>query len=206
MENSFINTLKSRRSCRHYQPQQITDEELNAVLEAGTWAPTAHGAQDPVIVAVQNAELRQELVALNARVRGGSADPYYGAPTLVLVFVSANNENGLQDGSCVLQNMMLAAHALGLGSCWINREIQMFNMPEGKELMQKMGLPEGLAGVGAISLGYEATEPAAPSPEKRTISKSSGKTGTRPPEYTSISPPCLCPSDRQVGGIDVYIR
>lgn len=80
MENSFINTLKSRRSCRHYQPQQITDEELNAVLEAGTWAPTAHGAQDPVIVAVQNAELRQELVALNARVRGGSADPYYGAP------------------------------------------------------------------------------------------------------------------------------
>lgn len=166
MENSFINTLKSRRSCRHYQPQQITDEELNAVLEAGTWAPTAHGAQDPVIVAVQNAELRQELVALNARVRGGSADPYYGAPTLVLVFVSANNENGLQDGSCVLQNMMLAAHALGLGSCWINREIQMFNMPEGKELMQKMGLPEGLAGVGAISLGYEATEPAAPKPRK----------------------------------------
>lgn len=165
-ENSFINTLKSRRSCRHYQPQQITDEELNAVLEAGTWAPTAHGAQDPVIVAVQNAELRQELVALNARVRGGSADPYYGAPTLVLVFVSANNENGLQDGSCVLQNMMLAAHALGLGSCWINREIQMFNMPEGKELMQKMGLPEGLAGVGAISLGYEATEPAAPKPRK----------------------------------------
>lgn len=159
-------TLKSRRSCRHYQPQQITDEELNAVLEAGTWAPTAHGAQDPVIVAVQNAELRQELVALNARVRGGSADPYYGAPTLVLVFVSANNENGLQDGSCVLQNMMLAAHALGLGSCWINREIQMFNMPEGKELMQKMGLPEGLAGVGAISLGYEATEPAAPKPRK----------------------------------------
>lgn len=167
MENSFINTLKSRRSCRHYQPQQITDEELNAVLEAGTWAPTAaHGAQDPVIVAVQNAELRQELVALNARVRGGSADPYYGAPTLVLVFVSANNENGLQDGSCVLQNMMLAAHALGLGSCWINREIQMFNMPEGKELMQKMGLPEGLAGVGAISLGYEATEPATPKPRK----------------------------------------
>ncbi len=166
MENSFINTLKSRRSCRHYQPQQITDEELNAVLEAGTWAPTAHGAQDPVIVAVQNAELRQELVALNARVRGGSADPYYGAPTLVLVFVSANNENGLQDGSCVLQNMMLAAHALGLGSCWINREIQMFNMHEGKELMQKMGLPEGLAGVGAISLGYEATEPAAPKPRK----------------------------------------
>lgn len=166
MENSFINTLKSRRSCRHYQPQQITDEELNAVLEACTWAPTAHGAQDPVIVAVQNAELRQELVALNARVRGGSADPYYGAPTLVLVFVSANNENGLQDGSCVLQNMMLAAHALGLGSCWINREIQMFNMPEGKELMQKMGLPEGLAGVGAISLGYEATEPAAPKPRK----------------------------------------
>lgn len=80
--------------------------------------------------------------------------------------MSASNENGLQDGSCVLQNMMLAAHALGLGSCWINREIQMFSMPEGKQLMQKMGLPEGLAGVGAISLGYEAAEPAAPKPRK----------------------------------------
>lgn len=90
MENSFINTLKSRRSCRRYQAQQITDEELNAVLEAGTYAPTAHGAQDPIIVAVQNPELREELVALNAKVRGGSSDPYYGAPTLVLVFVSAS--------------------------------------------------------------------------------------------------------------------
>lgn len=75
MENSFINTLKSRRSCRRYQAQQITDEELNAVLEAGTYAPTAHGAQDPIIVAVQNPELREELVALNAKVRGGSSDP-----------------------------------------------------------------------------------------------------------------------------------
>lgn len=166
MENSFVQILKSRRSCRRYSSRQITDDELRTVLEAGTYAPTAHGAQDPVIVAVQNPALRQRLSALNAQVRGGGADPYYGAPTLVLVFASADNENGLQDGSCVLQNMMLAAHAIGLASCWINREIQMFNLPEGRALMQELGLPEGLGGVGALALGYPQGEAAAPKPRK----------------------------------------
>lgn len=95
---------------------------------------------------------------MNAAVRGIASDPFYGAPTYVLVFATADGANSLQDGSCVLENMMLAAHAIGLGSCWINREREMFATEEGKAMMKELGLPEGLMGVGALALGYPASE------------------------------------------------
>lgn len=158
MTNAFLELIKTRRSCRKYKKEQIADEELKAVLEAGTYAPTGHGSQDPYIVAVQNAELLKQLTAMNAAVMGVTTNPYYDAPTYVLVFAPAGGKNSMQNGSCVLENMMLAAHALGLGSCWINREREMFDTDEGKALMKQMGLPDGLMGVGALSLGYPATE------------------------------------------------
>ena len=126
MNNALLDLIKTRRSCRHYKAEQISDEELNAVLEAGTYAPTGHGKQDPVIVAVQNPELKARLAKMNAEVMGVDSNPYYDAPTYLLVFASEDNANAFQDGSCVLENMMLAAHALGLATCWINREYQMF--------------------------------------------------------------------------------
>lgn len=159
----FIRLIRTRRSCRKYGTRQIDRQDLIQVLEAGTYAPSAMGAQDAFIVAVQEADMRERLRRMNAAVMGSDTDPYYGAPTVVLVFVSQNNRNGLQDGSCVLENMMLAAHALGLASCWINREIEMFSTTEGKDLMREMGLPEGLCGVGALALGYRGGEP---SPQK----------------------------------------
>lgn len=121
MNNALLDLIKTRRSCRHYKAEQISDEELNAVLEAGTYAPTGHGKQDPVIVAVQNPELKARLAKMNAEVMGVDSNPYYDAPTYLLVFASEDNANAFQDGSCVLENMMLAAHALGLATCWINR-------------------------------------------------------------------------------------
>lgn len=124
MNNALLDLIKTRRSCRHYKAEQISDEELNAVLEAGTYAPTGHGKQDPVIVAVQNPELKARLAKMNAEVMGVDSNPYYDAPTYLLVFASEDNANAFQDGSCVLENMMLAAHALGLATCWINREYQ----------------------------------------------------------------------------------
>lgn len=159
----FLQLIRTRRSCRKYETRQIDRNELVQVLEAGTYAPSAMGAQDAFIVAVREPALLEKLRRMNAAVMGSGTDPYYGAPTIVLVFVSQNNRNGLQDGSCVLENMMLAAHALGLASCWINREIEMFSSSEGKELMREMGLPEGLCGVGALALGYRDGEP---SPQK----------------------------------------
>lgn len=165
MDNEILKALRSRRSVRAYKPEQITDEELKAVLDAGTYAPTGMNYQDPWIVAVQNPEIINQLVRMNATVMGTDGNPYYDAPTIILVFASNPEkwENGTADASLVLGNMMNAAYAIGLGSCWINRERQMFATEEGRQLMTHLGLPEGLVGVGALSLGY----PAKPLPPAR---------------------------------------
>ena len=164
MDNEVLRALRERRSCRSYTPEQIKDDELQAVLEAGTWAPTAMGLQDPWIVAVQNPALLERISRMNREVWGRDIDPFYGAPTYVLVFASDPEKwkNGVQDASLVLGNMMLAAHAIGLGSCWINREREMFATEEGRALMAELGLPEGLIGVGALALGYPAAPPRDP--------------------------------------------
>ena len=166
MENNILDVIKTRRSVRHYKPEQITDGQLAAVLEAGTWAPTGHGSQDPVIVAVQNDAIKERLARLNAEIMGTDSNPYYDAPTYLLVFASEDNANAFQDGSCVLENMMLAAHALGLGTCWINREYQMFRTDEGRRLMAELGVGEGRIGIGALSLGYPSREPRPGKPRK----------------------------------------
>ena len=168
MDNAVITALVQRRSVRAYKPEQITDDELKTVLEAGTWAPTGMGRQDPWIVAVQNPELLKKLSKMNAAFLGMDTDPFYGAPTYVLVFGSdpALWANSVPDGSLVLGNMMNAAHAIGLGSCWINREREMFATEEGKALMKEFGLPDGLIGIGALALGYPAASPRDPKPRK----------------------------------------
>ena len=166
MEKKFLEIIRTRRSYRSYQPEQITDEQLNAVLEAGTYAPTSRGLQSPFIVAIQNEELKARLAQMNAEIMGVTTNPYYDAPTYVLVFVPADAPNGIQDASLVMENMMLAAHAQGLGSCWIHREREMFATEEGKELMQQWGLPEGLVGIAALALGYPSGEPSPAKPRK----------------------------------------
>ena len=168
MDNAVLTALKTRRSIRSYKPEQITDEELRTVLEAGTWAPTGMGLQDPWIVAVQNPLLKEKLSRMNREFLGTDSDPFYGAPTYVLVFASRPEKwrNGVQDASLVLGNMMNAAHSIGLGSCWINREREMFDTEEGKALLKQWALPEDVMGVGALALGYPAAEPKAPKPRK----------------------------------------
>lgn len=171
MDKNFLEIIKTRRSCRKYKAEQITDEELQAVLEAGMYAPTSRGMQPPFIVAVQDKRLMDELAAMNAGIMGVTSNPYYDAPTYVLVFAPADAHNPVQDASCVLENMMLAAHAIGLGSCWIHREREMFSTERGKELMKSWGLPDGLMGVGALALGYPAGEPAPAKPRKEGYSR-----------------------------------
>lgn len=169
MTNEILKSLCERRSVRSFEQEQITDEELRAVLNAGTYAPTGMNYQDPWIVAVQNPDIIARLVRMNKQFTEQEGNPYYDAPTIVLVFASRPEKwkNGMADGSLVLGNMMNAAHAIGLGSCWINREHEMFDTDEGKELMKEFGLPEGLMGVGALSLGYPAAplRPARPRKE-----------------------------------------
>ena len=168
MDNIVLQALRERRSIRKYKAEQISDEELKAVLDAGTWAPTGKGLQDPWIVAVQDEALRARISRMNAEVWGKDIDPFYGAPTFVLVFGSdpAVWANSVPDGSLVLGNMMLAAHAIGLGSCWINREREMFATAEGKALMAELGLPVNLIGIGALALGYPDGPTREPKPRK----------------------------------------
>lgn len=147
MEKDFFEIIRTRRSCRSYRKEQIKDEELKAVLEAGTYAPTSRGKQAPFIVAVQNEELLVRLAKMNAEVMGVTSNPYYDAPTYILVVVSTESHNPICDGSCVLENMMLAANALGLGTCWIHREREMFETEEGKQLLKEWGIPENVIGV-----------------------------------------------------------
>lgn len=166
MENKILEAIKTRRSCRSFKSEQIKDEELTAVLEAGTYAPTSRGMQSPYIVAVQNEALRRVLGEMNARIMGTNSNPYYDAQTYILVFAPEKANNPVQDASLVLENMMLAAHALGLGSCWIHREREMFASEEGQKLMDEWGLPVGLMGVGALAIGYPADMPGQPKPRK----------------------------------------
>ncbi len=141
MENEVLKAIKERRSIRRFKADQITDEELKTVLEAGTWAATGHGTQEPFIIAVQNPEVCAQLRKMNADIMGVESDPYYGAPTIVIVLAPESNVNGVKDGSLILGNMMLAAHSIGLSSCWINREDGMFASEEGKKLMKDWNLP-----------------------------------------------------------------
>ena len=165
--NETLNVLKERRSIRKYKAEQVREEDLNAILEAGTWAATGKNLQSPVMVVVQDQETISYLSKLNAQIQGKpNADPFYGAPTVVVVLADGENYNWMADGSLVMGNLMNAAWAIGVGSCWINRAKELFDMPEGKALLRKWGLPETLRGVGNCILGYIDGEIPAPKPRK----------------------------------------
>ena len=166
MTNEVLENIKSRRSVRAYQDRAIEPEKLDAVLEAGTYAPTGRGAQSPVIVTVTDPETRKQISALNAAVLGADSDPYYGAPAIVLVLADPGRNTFVEDGACVLDTMMLAAHSVGPASCWIHREREIFDSADGKALLKKWGLPEMLRGVGSIALGYAAGEYPKAAPRK----------------------------------------
>ena len=164
--NEVIKNMLERRSCRSYKAEQIRDEELDQILTAGEWAPSGMGAQSPMIVAVQDPELVRKLSVMNAAVMGSSTDPFYGAPTVVVVFADSSRGTCVEDGSLALGNMMNAAASLGVASCWIHRAKEVFESEEGKALMRAWGVPESYRGVGHCILGYAAEPLGAGKPRK----------------------------------------
>ena len=151
-----LRDLKERRSCRAYLPEQIREKALAAILEAGTYAPTGMGRQSPVIVAVQDPETRNALSRMNAAVMGRDGDPFYGAPTVVVVLADPEIGTYLYDGVLVMGNLMNAAQAVGVDSCYIFRAKEVFETAEGKALLRKWGIPERYVGIGNCILGYGA--------------------------------------------------
>jgi len=139
MSKSTLEDLKKRRSIRSYKPEQIKDEELDAILEAGTWAPSGGGGQSAVIIAVQDKAVISKLEKLNAAVLGDpSKTPFYGAPTVVAVLADKSvRPTYVEDGSLVLGNLQIAAYAVGVGSCWIHRAKEVFLSDEGKALLKE---------------------------------------------------------------------
>ncbi len=163
MKNVVLENMKTRRSIRSFKKMQVTDEDLNAVLEAGTYAPSGMNKQPALMVVVQNPDTINKIAKLNASVFGPVDDsdfksPFYGAPTLVIVFADTTSHTYLEDGSLVMGNLLNAAHAVGLGSCWIHRAREVFQMPEGKALMKQWGIPENYVGIGNCILGYPEGE------------------------------------------------
>ena len=159
MTNETLHTLETRRSCRAYKPEQITKEELEAVLRAGTFAPSAMNRQSAKIVVVQDAETRAQLTRMNAAVMGNTSDPMYGAPTILVVLADANARCGVQDGSLVMGNLMNAAESLGVASIWIHRAKEEFESDFGKKILADLGIQGEYEGIGHCALGY-AAEPA----------------------------------------------
>lgn len=160
-----IKIFKTRRSCRRFDGRQITDEELNTILEAGIYAPTGMGRQSPIIVAVQDKETISYLSKMNAVIMGSDSDPFYGAPTVLIVLADKNMPTYLYDGALVMGNLMNAAEAVGVQSCWIHRAKEEFESDEGKALLEKWGLKGDYEGIGHCVLGYGEKAPVKPRKE-----------------------------------------
>ena len=161
----MLENLKNRRSIRKYKPEQISDAQLDAILEAGLYAASGMNTQNSIMVAVRDKEVRDQLSRMNAAVMGTDKDPFYGAPCVVVVLVEPERYTAVEDGSLVMGNLMQAAYDIGLGSCWIHRARQMFESEEGKVLLRAWGLREDLIGVGNCVLGYPDEDPA-PKPRR----------------------------------------
>lgn len=161
-----MEVLLTRRSIRNFNDKSIPEDVLNKILEAGTYAPTAMGMQKPIIIAITDKNVRDEVSRENAKIMGREGtDPFYGAPVILLVAVE-NYPNAVYDGSCVMDNLLNAAWAMGVGSCWIHRAKEELESDFGKNLLKSLGIVGDYIGVGHVALGYFDGEPPLPKPRK----------------------------------------
>ena len=157
--NETLRCLEERRSIRKYTGEQVPEKILEQILQAGMYAPTGMGLQSPVMVVVQDADMIRRLSALNAEVMGTDSDPFYGAPTVIVVLADRSRGTCVEDGSLVIGNLLNAAASLGIGSCWIHRAREVFDGKECREILAGWGLdPERYIGVGHCILGYAAEQ------------------------------------------------
>ena len=157
-----MQNLLTRRSVRKYKPDMVPQEKLEKILEAGTYAATGMGRQSPIILAVTDKTMRDKLSKMNAAIMGSDNDPFYGAPVVLVVLADKNVPTYIYDGSLVMGNLMNAAHAEGIASCWIHRAKEEFNSEEGKKILQDLGITGDYEGIGHCILGYaDGDEPTA---------------------------------------------
>ena len=164
--NETLKTLIDRRSYRSYKPDMIPAEILDQILEAGTYAATGMGRQSPIMIAVTDKKVRDQLSKMNADVMGAGNDPFYGAPVVIVVLADRSVPTYLYDGSLVMGNLMNAAHSLGIASCWIHRAKEEFDCAEGQAILKALGITGNYEGIGHCILGYAAQENKTAAPRK----------------------------------------
>ncbi len=152
--NEVLETIKKRRSVKSYKNTPVPQEMIEKIAEAGTYAPTGRNRQSPIILAVTNKEKRDWLSQKNAEILGVDQDPFYNAPVVFVVLFDKSVNTGIYDATLVMENMMLASHSLGLGSCWIHRAKETFETKEGKEFLKDLGIDGEYEAVGNCIVGY----------------------------------------------------
>ena len=158
--SDILELIKSRRSVKKYKSDPVPKELIEKIVEAGTYAPTGRNWQSPIILAVTNKEIRDELSRLNFGYDSDKRiDPFYGAPCVLVVLADKSKHTYLYDGSLVMGNMLLEAHSLGLGACWIHRAKETFESAAGKEILKKLGIEGDYEGIGNCIVGYPDMTP-----------------------------------------------
>ena len=158
--SDILELIKSRRSVKKYKSDPVPKELIEKIVEAGTYAPTGRNWQSPIILAVTNKEIRDELSRLNFGYDSDKRiDPFYGAPCVLVVLADKSKHTYVYDGSLVMGNMLLAAHSLGLGACWIHRAKETFESAAGKAILKKLGIEGDYEGIGNCIVGYPDMTP-----------------------------------------------
>jgi nitroreductase len=191
--NETIKSIIERRSIRKFKQEQITDEELNLILSAGSYAPCAGGRQSPVMVVLQDKIIISKLGGINKRIFYQGLPPkiklkvsdeqpsiadddkiasaFYDAPTLITVFAPKTYSYGIEDGSVMIENMILAAHSLGIGSCFIGRASTTFETEEGRVILEDWNIGDDYVAIGYCILGYPEGTPPKAKPRKEFVVK-----------------------------------
>ncbi len=161
--NEVLRVIRNRRSIRKFKADQVRKEDIEQILEAGLYAPSGMGRQSTKILAVTNPQLRDQLSEANRKIGGWKEgfDPFYGAPVILVVLANKEIPTSVYDGSLVMENLMLAAESLGLGSIWIHRAKEEFETPEFQALLAELGIEGSWEGIGHVALGYADDEPKA---------------------------------------------
>ena len=165
----MLKEIKERRSCRSFDSKMPNEESINEVINAGLYAASARGTQYGIVIAITNKEVREKLVKLNAKVmEKADFDPFYGAPVILLVAVKKWN-NSVYDGSCMIENMMIEANELNLGSCYINQLHWLDENPDVREYLLKLGLKEDETICASMAIGFPDTKDGLPIRSERNI-------------------------------------
>ena len=158
--NEVLKTIQTRRSVKQYKSEPVPKELLEKIAQAGIAAPSGLNMQSPIVLVVTDRQVRDELSRLNAIDDPFHRnDPFYGAPAVLVVLAKKDVRTRVYDGSLVMENMLLAAHSLGLGACWIHRAKETFEKEEGKAILKELGISEEYEGIGNCIVGYPACTP-----------------------------------------------